>query len=51
MKLFNPPKLRIKVKVSGETVECELIKTNKKTILVKIPNGSIIERKIGRDVA
>ncbi len=50
MKLFNPPKLKIRVKVSGEVVECELLKANKKTILVKLPNNDIIERKIGRDV-
>ena len=50
MNIFNPPRLKIRVKVSGDVVECELIKTEKHTLLVKLPDGSIIKRKLRRDV-
>jgi hypothetical protein len=50
MNQFNTPRLKIRVKVSGKVVECEVVKTEKHSCLVKLPNGDIIQRKIGRDV-
>lgn len=44
--ILNAPRLRIKVEVSGKIVKCELVKSNKRSVIVRLENGDIVKRKM-----
>lgn len=48
--IFNAPKLRIRVEIGGKIVSVEVVKSNKKSVWVRLNNGDVLKRKIGRDV-
>lgn len=50
MKIIKPSGLIIKAEVSGKVVSVEVVKSNKKTVWVRLGNSDVIKRKIGRDV-
>ena len=45
------PHVIVRVKVGNEVVEAEVVKSNKKTVWIKLPDGKIIKRKNKRHLA
>ena len=48
--IIKPKGLQIRVEVGGKVVRAEVVKANKKSVIVRLEDGNVIKRKIGRDV-
>lgn len=47
--IIKPKGLSVRVKVSGQLTEAEVVHSNKKSLIVRLKDGRIISRKRGRD--
>jgi len=48
--IIKPKGLVIRVEVGGKVISCEVVKSNKKSVWVRLDDGNVIKRKMGRDV-
>ena len=49
-RIITKPSLRIRVRLKGSVVEADLVKSNERTIWVRLADGRIIQRDRRRDL-